>query len=277
MTENILNKTIDNGVIDEIMIAPIGEFTGSKADGSPIKEIISEENLNALADKLNSGDDVLLDRDHKSTKNGNDKDSKAAGWLDKWFVKPLVGLFARCKLTKYGKELLENREYRYTSPVFSLNDIGSPTDIHSVALTNVPAFKGHINPIINSESTEILTDEKDILKMNETELREIIISIISELEEAKKAQEIKEEVVEEIVENEETISEEKTEEVVEETVETEKVEEPKEIIKEKEEDEVIKIESLNSAPSISLGNEPIWKKLTGKEFREWCENHPRGI
>jgi hypothetical protein len=79
----------------------------------------------------------------------------------------------------------------------------------------------------------------------------------------------------EVVTNEET-TEEISEETVEE-VETEKVEEPKEIIKEKEEDEVIKIEALNSAPSISLGNEPIWKKLTGKEFREWCENHPRGI
>jgi phage I-like protein len=182
---------------------------------------------------------------------------------------------------------LENREYRFTSPVFSLNDWGSPTDIHSVALTNVPAFKNHISPIINSESTEEILIEKDILKMNKDELRELIISIISELKEAEKIAEVNEEIKEEIVENKcsdemkkvvsneettEEISEEKIEEV-----ETEKVEEPKEIIKEKEEDEVIKIEALNSAPSISLGNEPIWKKLTGKEFREWCSKHPNGI
>jgi phage I-like protein len=196
-------------------------------------------------------------------------------------------LFATLSLTKYGRELLENREYRYTSPVFTLNEDGTVADLHSVALTNVPAFKGHITPVINSESTEEILIEKDILKMNKDELRELIISIISELKEAEKIAEVKEEIKEEIVENKcsnemkEVVSnEETTEEISEETVEeveTEKVEEPKEIIKEKEEDEVIKIEALNSAPSISLGNEPIWKKLTGKEFREWCSKHPNGI
>jgi phage I-like protein len=191
------------------------------------------------------------------------------------------------KLTKRGKELVENREYRYLSPTFMLNELGTPTDIHSISFTNTPAFKNHINPILNQEATEEILIEKDILKMNKDELREMIISIISELDEARKAQEIKEEIKEEIVENKcsdemkEVVSNEETTEKISEEkieeVETEKVEEPKEIIKEKEEDEVIKIEALNSAPSISLGNEPIWKKLTGKEFREWCENHPRGI
>jgi phage I-like protein len=193
-------------------------------------------------------------------------------------------LFATLSLTKYGRELLENREYRYTSPVFTLNEDGTVADLHSVALTNVPAFKGHINPILNTESTEILTDEKDILKMNKEELRQLIISIISELKEAEKIAEVKEEIKEEIVENkcsdemkEVVANEETTEKISEEKIEEVETKEVEKPVEKETEEEVIKIESLNSAPTISLGNEPIWKKLTGKEFREWCSKHPNGI
>ena len=36
--ENILDKTIDNGVIENVQIAPIGTFNGSRVDGSAIEE-----------------------------------------------------------------------------------------------------------------------------------------------------------------------------------------------------------------------------------------------
>jgi hypothetical protein len=45
MTENILNKTIDNGVIENVQIAPIGTFNGSRVDGSAIEEKITVEKL----------------------------------------------------------------------------------------------------------------------------------------------------------------------------------------------------------------------------------------
>ena len=150
---DILDKTIDNGTIENIQIAPVGEFNGSGIDGSAIKENITVEKLESLADKLNNSDEVLCDVDHQSCKVGVDKNSKAAGWFSKWIVDPIKGLFATLSLTKYGRDLLENREYRYVSPVFSLNEDGTVSDLHSVALTNTPAFKGYINPIINSESS----------------------------------------------------------------------------------------------------------------------------
>lgn len=281
---DILDKTIDNGTIENIQIAPVGEFNGSGIDGSAIKENITVEKLESLADKLNKSDEVLCDVDHQSCKVGVEKNSKAAGWFSKWIVDPIKGLFATLSLTKYGRDLLENREYRYVSPVFSLNEDGTVSDLHSVALTNTPAFKGYINPIINSESSSSETNEtlkEEILDMTKEELKEMITSIISDMRAAEKAADIRREVVEEIVENEcskgttkeEVVKNETTEEeVVETTAEkssaTEEV--PEEKVEEKK--EVIKYETLNSAPMIK-DVEPIWKKLDGQEFIDWANKH----
>ena len=280
---DILDKTIDNGTIENIQIAPVGEFNGSGIDGSAIKENITVEKLESLADKLNKSDEVLCDVDHQSCKGGVDKNSKAAGWFSKWIVDPIKGLFATLSLTKYGRDLLENREYRYVSPVFSLNEDGTVSDLHSVALTNTPAFKGYINPIINSESSSSETNEnlkEEILDMTKEELKEMIMSIISDMRAAEKAAEIKKEVVEEIVENECSTgtTEEKVvqNEVSEEETTTETTAEevpPKEEKKVEEKKEVIKYESLNSAPMIK-DVEPIWKKLTGQEFLDWAAKNP---
>lgn len=266
-----------------VQLSPIGSFQGSDRDGNPIPENLTEESLSALAEKLNQGDEILADIDHASTRVGNNRDSSAVGWFSKFFVQPLKGLFATLRLTKRGKELVENREYRYLSPTFMLNENGEPVDLHSASFTNIPAFKGYINPILNSESNEILTDEKDILSMDINELKKLILDVISEKEAAEKTEEIKEEITEEIVENKcsdemkevvaneettEKVSEEKTE-VVEEKTETTEEKPVEETEKVEEKEEVIKIESLNSAPMIK-DVEPEWKKLKGKEFLDWA-------
>ncbi len=266
-----------------VQLSPIGSFQGSDRDGNPIPENLTEESLSALAAKLNQGDEILADIDHASTRVGNNRDSSAVGWFSKFFVQPLKGLFATLRLTKRGKELVENREYRYLSPTFMLNENGEPVDLHSASFTNIPAFKGCINPILNSESNEILTDEKDILSMDINELKKLILDVISEKEAAEKTEEIKEEITEEIIENKcsdemkevvaneettEKISEEKTE-VVEEKTETTEEKPVEETEKVEEKEEVIKIESLNSTPIIK-DVEPEWKKLKGKEFLDWA-------
>ena len=285
MAENILDKTIDNGVIENVQIAPIGKFIGSSTDGSPVEENITVDKLEQLADKLNKSDDILCDVDHASCKNGVDKNSKAAGWFHRFVLDPLRGLFGTLRLTKYGRDLLENREYRYTSPVFTLNEDGTVADLHSVALTNTPAFKGHITPILNQESNEILKEE--ILNMTREELKEMITSIISDMSAAEKAAEIKREVVEEVVENEcstgttkeEVVKNETTEEEVvkasEEATTTEKSSATEEVPEEKTEEkrEVIKLETLNSSPSLKE-TEPIWKRLSGKELLDWAAKNP---
>ena len=281
----IISDTIDNGEIENVHLVPIGDFKGSDKDGNPIDEHITKESLDQIAEKLNSGDDVLCDIDHQSCKPGVERDSKAAGWFHKFVVDPVKGLFASLKLTKKGREIVENREYRYTSPVFTLDENGNPNDIHSIALTNVPAFKGHISPIINSEPTEINKEEnlnKEIINMEITkeDLIELIKNTVNEMNIKKEInEEIREELVgnscdkkqEEIVEvkNEETVPE--TKEEVKEEVKVEDKDDTK------DEKEVIKIETLNSAPTPSMTQEPEWKKLHGKEFFDWCSKHQNCI
>ena len=280
----VISDTIENGEIENVHLVPIGDFKGSDKDGNPIDEHITKESLEQIAEKLNSGDEVLCDIDHQSCKPGVDRDSKAAGWFHKFVVDPLKGLFANLKLTKKGREIVENREYRYTSPVFTLDENGNPNDIHSIALTNVPAFKGHISPILNSEPTEINKEEnlnKEIINMEITkeELIDLIKNTVNEMNIKKEInEEIREEVVEnscdkkqEEVKNEETVPETKEEVKEEVKVEDKNKDEPK------DEKEVIKIESLNSAPIPTVNAEPEWKNLHGKSFFDWCAKHQNCI
>ena len=278
----VISDTIENGEIENVHLVPIGDFKGSDKDGNPIDEHITKESLDQIAEKLNSGDEVLCDIDHQSCKTGVDRDSKAAGWFHKFVVDPVKGLFANLKLTKKGREIVENREYRYTSPVFTLDENGNPNDIHSVALTNVPAFKGHISPILNSEPN---SNEKESIKMEITkeELIELIKNTVNEMNVKKEINEgirdIKRDIQDEVVENS---CVEKQEEVKnEETAPAKetKANEPEDKKDETEEkkDEVIKIESLNSAPVPSIAQEPEWKNLHGKAFFDWYAKHPKGI
>ena len=276
----VISDTIDNGEIENVHLVPIGDFKGSDKDGNPIDEHITKESLDQIAEKLNSGDDVLCDIDHQSCKPGVDRDSKAAGWFHKFVVDPVKGLFASLKLTKKGREIVENREYRYTSPVFTLDENGNPNEIHSVALTNVPAFKGHISPILNSEP---ISNEKESIKMEITkeELIELIKNTVNEMNVKKEINEEIRDIQDEIVENScgEKQEEVKNEETAPAPAEETKVNEPEDKKDETEDkkDEVIKIESLNSAPTPSISQEPEWKNLHGKAFFDWYAKHPNGI
>lgn len=239
----------------------------------------------------------MLDVDHSSERTGADRSTEAAGWLHKFVVDPLKGLFATLKLTKKGKELLENREYRYTSPVFELSEDGRPLSMRSVALTNMPAFKGAISPILNT-MPEDQAEKKDT--MNE-EIKEEVKEEIKEeiVEEAKEPADDKsdvektfekiiarldaveakiDEIVQKIekkdekgttespVEGAEAAAEAAAEEVIEAVVEAENA------CSEKKEEEVIKLDALNTQP-VSLGADPEWKDLHGEKFFAWVKKH----
>lgn len=274
-----IDTTVDNGEIEQVHIAPIGEFVGSDIDGNPVKETLTAEDLQKIADNVNeSGEEILADVDHAASRPGVTKDSRSAGWFSRFIVDPVKGLFAKLKLTRYGKELLENREYRYVSPSFITQD-GAPVTLASVSLTNKPAFAGHIAPIINAGP-----DNLGIENMTKEELKDLIKETISELKEAEKAEEIKEETIEETKEettevvdtcsDDEVKNEQPKEEVevkkteTEPEVKNEQAEEVKEEEKKEEEAEVIKIEALNSAPT-ALASSPKWQSMDRDTFIKW--------
>lgn len=298
-----ITTTTDNGELD-VHIAPIGTFNGSNSQGNPVKENITKESLENLAEKLNQGDEILADIDHQSCKPGVERDTRAAGWFSKFVVDPIKGLFAKIKLTKKGRELIENREYRYFSPTFMLDENGSPTDLHSVSLTNLPAFKGYIKPILNSEP-----NTKEIIEMEITkdDLIQLIKDTVASMNEAPTEEkkdmtdttetsetcdtdgtcdkdDVEDKVEEKVEEKTEVANacgkakvvknEEMKEETATTTAETPKATEDKEIVadknEQKKEKEVIKIQALNSTPSVGIGDSVTpkcgWENKHGKAF-----------
>lgn len=280
LTEKMVVDTVENGIIPMVHIAPVGQFTGSDAEGNPVPENLTVESLQKLADGLNmTNTEVLADIDHNASKPGINKDTKAAGWFTKFVVDPIKGLFANLKLTKHGKELLENREYRFISPSFSLNENGEPVDLHTASLTNLPAFAGFIEPVLNQEATQISEDKGKItMELTKEELIDLIKETVKSLNEEPEKEEVKEETVEETKEEKKEEKEEKVENACSDDEAKVKNEAPAEEKEEKEEKEVIKIEALNQSP-VALKNidNKDWMNLHGKEFFDYLARHPEVI
>ena len=271
-----------------VQVSVVGEVYGSDSEGNPVKQNITEESLKKIADDINDSDQqILVDRDHGSARLGLNRDTRAVGWLSKFWANA-KGLFARMFLTPFGKKLVEGKEYRYLSPSFIIAEDGTPMSLESAGAVNTPAMS-NIKPLINSKP---ISEDKGIEDMTKEELKDLIKETISEMEAAEEkaeevketVEEVKEEKVEETVDNgcsdteekvENACSEVKNEEVVEE-VKEEKIEEAKEEpVEEKKEEEVIKIEALNSKP-VALGDvdDKSWMNLHGKEFFTYLNKHP---
>lgn len=268
-----------------VMLAPMGTFQGY-SDGKAIDEIVDEQALDAIVDEYQSNpNERLLDIDHKSMRVPEDRDTTAAGWIyDITAVKSLGvmnGLYGKVKWTDVGRKLVESRQYRFISPVFSIDESGRPTKLINAALTNRPAM-ATINPILNTDP-ETKQDEIDMTKEEVVELIKTTLSEMNKAEE-KPAEDDVENTCEKQAENECATEDVKFEEQTEEKpvenedvkVEEEKVDEDVKVDEKKvDEDEVIKEEVLNTAPTIGVdintGNK--WKNLHGEEFFKYISEH----
>lgn len=275
-SEEILTNTISNGEV-EVNVSPVGIFYGSDAEGNAVSENLTEESLQRLADQLNSSNQqILVDADHASCRTGIERDTSACGWLEKFFVKPLKGLWAKLKLTNKGRDLVENRVYRFLSPVFKLDDNGEPIQLNSVAMTNCPALAPDIAPIINAkpsqEILEMTITKEDLVNL----IKETVNSMNNEKTEVK--EEVKEETAENACSGKKEVTNSETEEVKEEVKEEIKEEIKEETMPEKEEEnkEVITIEALNSAPKAltDVSGKEKWMNLHGDAFWKYLSEHP---
>ena len=275
-SEEILTNTISNGEV-EVNVSPVGTFYGSDAEGNAISENLTEESLQRLADQLNSSNQqILVDADHASCRTGIERDTSACGWLEKFFVKPLKGLWAKLKLTNKGRDLVENRVYRFLSPVFKLDDNGEPIQLNSVAMTNCPALAPDIAPIINAkpnqEILEMTITKEDLVNL----IKETVNSMNNEKTEVK--EEVKEETAENACSGKKEVTNSETEEVKEEVKEEIKEEIKEEAMPEEEEEqkEVITIEALNSAPKTltDVSGKEKWMNLHGDAFWKYLSEHP---
>lgn len=262
-----ITDTLDNGE-SLVHIAKLGTVIGSDKDGNAVEQNFTEEALQKIADEVNtSGVEKLVDKDHQSLRPALEKNTEAMGFVSELKVEAGKGLFGKIKWTDIGKKLIENRVFRWLSPVFRLNkETREPIELVNVALTNMPS-QPDLDPIVNAAPDQI-TLEKEIIKMEMTkeELVQLIKDTINAVEVEEETKEEEKEVTEVPVENEEPVKEDVKEE-----------EEKKEEKEEKEEKEVIKLDALNSAPSTSIADisgKSQWENLKGKAFFDYVKAHP---
>lgn len=166
-----------------VMIAPIGEYDGTTTTGEVVKEIFNVEDYEQIVFKYHEdGQELPLDRDHASMKKPLERDTQAYGWiydlrLMSGGADDYNGLYAKFRWTDEGRNLVLSRAYRFLSPVFTLSEDGHPTSLVNVALTNRPNFD--LPPIFNTEATKEnpISEEHT---MNIEELKNAIIEGVVE-------------------------------------------------------------------------------------------------
>lgn len=129
----------------EIQLTPAGTFKAK--DGRPVGLngwILNNENAQAVVQLANSqGDAFVIDYGHQTLyAKQNGQPAPAAGWFSHLEYRDGVGLFAtQIDWTESAALAIQNKEYRYISPVLSFEPkTGVITKIHMAALTNNPAL-----------------------------------------------------------------------------------------------------------------------------------------
>lgn len=292
ITSNMqLQDTIDNGE-SVVQIAGIGKVIGSDIDGNPVEQELDEESLKKLADKLNaSGREILVDRDHASSKPGLDRDTSAQGWASEFEVREGQGLFGKVKWSDLGKKLVENRVFRWLSPVFKLGSDKKPIDMNAIALTNTPS-QMLIKPVLNQAADEESIENKEITEgkdMDIEDIKKIVFDVLKEaglvVDDKAVVEEIKREVAEEKLDKLEDEAEMKAAEAIVESAAKEEVknaacgkvkdEVKNEVCDEVKKEEVIKAEVLNQKPTIGLaakGDSDKWRNMSQSEFIKYIDS-----
>ena len=298
ITSNMqLQDTIDNGE-SVVQIAGIGKVVGSDVDGNPVEQELDEESLKKLADKLNaSGREILVDRDHASSKPGLDRDTSAQGWASEFEVREGQGLFGKVRWSDIGKKLVENRVFRWLSPVFRIGKDMKPVDMQAIALTNTPSqplLKPVLNQAADAEETleenkqEATTESKD---MDIEEIKKIVFDVLKEAGLAVDGKDavveaVKREVAEEKLDKLEDAAEMKAaeaivesatakDEVKNEACDKVKDEVKNEVCDEVKKEEVIKAEVLNQKPTIGLAakaDADKWRNMSQSEFIKYIDS-----
>ena len=292
ITSNMqLQDTIDNGE-SVVQIAGIGRVIGSDVDGNPVEQELDEESLRKLADKLNaSGREILVDRDHASSKPGLDRDTSAQGWASEFEVREGQGLFGKVKWSDLGKKLVENRVFRWLSPVFKLGSDKKPVDMNAIALTNTPS-QMLIKPVLNQAADEESIENKEMVEGKEMDIEDIKKIVFDVLKEAglvvdgkAVVEEVKREMAEEKLDKLEDAAEMKAAEALVESAAKEEVkneacgkvkdEVKNEVCDEVKKEEVIKAEVLNQKPTIGLaakGDADKWRNMSQSEFIKYIDS-----
>lgn len=131
-----------SGAPVEFQVLPEGKIEIEGEAPAHIDEVAAREVIAAFKAR---GNDMVIDYEHQSIQEGQ---APAAGWIRDLIWKGTEGLWAVVEWTKKAKEYLENREYRYFSPVMLIKAKDRRVfRLINLALTNTPAMN-HLRPIV---------------------------------------------------------------------------------------------------------------------------------
>ena len=138
----VLTNDEMSGYPDMVKILPVGKVNSEKGDF-----IVDMESFQAMkAEMQRRGIDIVIDYEHQTLK---DVQAPAGGWVKDLVYTP-EAIVAKVEWTPKAREYLNNKEYRYLSPVVLTRKSDSKAVVlHSLALTNIPAIN-RMFAIVNS-------------------------------------------------------------------------------------------------------------------------------
>lgn len=146
MPEGVTLTMETAGIPEWIRLLPRGLV--SLGDGRQGFEVDQEAIESMVRHFQARGLDLVIDYEHQTLEGGQ---APAAGWIKALEGRP-DGLWARVEWTAKGKDYLQNREYRYFSPVLAIDqETHRPVALLQVALTNTPAIN-HLPPLVAKDS-----------------------------------------------------------------------------------------------------------------------------
>ena len=141
------SKEVEVGGAPEVIsVLPLGHVTSAKGEFN-----VDGESFSAMKAQIaQRGVDLVVDYEHQTL---TGEQAPAAGWVKELFLDD-GQIKARVEWTDRAKAYLENREYRYLSPVITVRKADNKAmGLHSIALTNTPAIE-HMEAIVNSLNFE---------------------------------------------------------------------------------------------------------------------------
>lgn len=183
----LICKDMNGKAPEEIQVIPYG--VEIQTDKGPFT--LDEQNAPlVMAEFEKKKNQMVIDYEHQTLTGAK---APAAGWISKLMNKGKEGIWAAVSWTANAKQYIENREYRYISPVFLVRISDNRVlRLINVALTNQPNIDGMV-PLINKAGLDhqtIIDKEgktmwKELLKtlgLAETATEQEAIAAINKME-----------------------------------------------------------------------------------------------
>ena len=169
----------------EIQLSPLGNWVHPQfGPFSVTPQVVGK----VIANFGRQENDTVIDYEHQTLK---DVIAPAAGWIKKLLNRGKDGLWAVVDWTDRATEFIQNKEYRFLSPVilfkardkYTGEEIGAA--LHSSGLTNKPFIDG-MEPLVNKDQNgeevkEMIEKLKELLGLEEAATEEDVTNAVQKL------------------------------------------------------------------------------------------------